>query len=531
MSQSDLARRTLLRRGAAGTLALLLAGRIDLAKAEEAGLKFGPLNSFDHGTLVEQARQLAQQEYAPRPEFTEQQVPGFDYVGYSGIRYRREKRIWSDTDTPFRLELFHPGLYYRKPVALYLVEDGEARRIAFDKALYAYADAALKGEISDEADYVGFRAFYQTSWEQDFVSFLGASYFRAVGASKQFGLSARGISVNTASLGAEEFPDFTDFWIERPAPGGARLKVHALLNGPSITGAYSFTIWPGPSTEMEIEASLFSRVRLDTFGLAVMTSMYYAGENDWQDRRTFREEVHDSDGLAMRRGNDEWLWRPLANPRHARVSTFSDENPRGFGLLQRDRRYESYNDPAHYQDRPNLWIEPQGDWGRGRLELLELPTDDEVFDNIVAAWRPDDALEPGKELKHSYRMWWGQMMPERLPRPAEVAATRLGRAGRPHDRRPGLKFVIDFVGGMLPMLGPSVKPEASITVSRGQFSLIEVVRIPEIDAWRVEFDIVVDGTETVDLRAFLALGDHALTETWLYRLEPGDWSDMLPLSD
>ncbi len=518
-------RREFLRGGLAG-LALFSVGRA-WSRAEEA--------AFDRASLVERARVLARTPYRPRPDIPESALPHMDYARYQQINFKRSRRIWGDGGSAFSLELFHPGLYYRRPVGINLVEGGATRRVGFDTANFSYPDTGLvervSGSFGDELGYVGFRIFHESEPERDLASFLGASYFRAVGKSMQYGLSARGLAVNTTELGREEFPDFTEFWIEKPRPGNNRLTLYALLDSPSVTGAYSFVLHPRDGAEMEVEAVVFPRRRLDTLGYAVMTSMYYAGENDWLDRRTFRAEAHDSDGLAMRRGNGEWVWRPLANPRTPRVSTFIDNNPKGFGLLQRDRSFDNYNDlGADYEDRPSLWIEPEGQWGPGRIELLELPTNDDIHDNIVAAWRPDRPAEPGTAQTLRYRMWWGDQVPGHLPWPGAVTATRIGRAGRPGAPAPGLKFVVDFAGGALASLTKSSSPGAEITASRGAVNLMEVIWVEETGNWRMEFDLLVPGRETVDLRAFVHLKGEPLTETWLYRLEPAEWAHVLQLN-
>ncbi|RIA45442.1 glucan biosynthesis protein [Dichotomicrobium thermohalophilum] len=502
--------------------------RSDQALADET--------TFDRTRLVERARRLAREPYRPRPTIPASALPEMTYSQYQRIAFKRSRRVWDDGETPFSVELFHPGLYYRRPVGMNIVEGSGIQRIAFDPSNFSYPETGLLARVADsgraELGYVGFRVFHESDPARDIISFLGASYFRAVGRSMQYGLSARGLAVNTLDLGNEEFPDFTDFWIERPKPGSRTLTLHALLDSPSVTGAYSFGVrWHG-GTEVDVVAVVFPRRRLDTLGYAATTSMFYAGENDWLDRRTFRAEAHDSDGLAMRRGNGEWIWRPLANPRVPRVSTFTDDNPKGFGLLQRDRSFDSYNDiGADYEDRPSLWIEPMGDWGRGRIELLELPTDDDIYDNIVAAWRPDRPAEAGTGHKLSYRMWWGDGAPSHLPWPGAVVATRIGRAGRPGAHGPGLKFVVDFAGGALASLGEKSRPRAEITASRGTVNIIEVVHVQETGHWRMEFDMIVPAQETIDLRGFLSLAGQALSETWLYRLDPADWAPLLAVDD
>ncbi|MEX2408780.1 MAG: glucan biosynthesis protein, partial [Rhodovibrionaceae bacterium] len=371
-------------------------GRPSLAEEDAAAPRVpeaGEETPFDRAQLVEQARQLATEPFSERDKFAPERLPEMGYSEYNSIRYRHEEAVWAERESPFRIELFHPGLYFPRPVEIFVVEDGQARNLAFDKALFDYADPEIEKQVAEDLGFVGFRAFHRSDWQRDFLSFLGASYFRAVGATMQYGLSARGIAVETSNLGNEEFPRFTAFWLERPEPAGAGLTVHALLDGQSLTGLYTFRAQPTINTEIDVTASLFPRRELANVGIAPITSMYYAGENDWLERRLFRAEAHDSDGLAMHRGNGEWVWRPLANPNAPRVSTFMDETPRGFGLLQRDRDFDNYNDlGADYEDRPNLWIEPQGDWGPGHVELVELPTDDETFDNVVAYWRPQQPL-------------------------------------------------------------------------------------------------------------------------------------------
>jgi len=503
---------------------LVTAAACSLAPIGRARAATDPGAAFSHEMVRQEAARLAQEPYAAPQPWSLEAVPELDYVAYTGIRYRPEAALWADTDLPFRARFFHPGLHYREPVEIRVVRDGEVWSLPFDQNAFAFVDPELRERLSDDLAYVGFSLYYAANWQRDIASFLGASYFRAVGASMQFGKSARGIAVDTTRFGTEEFPIFRTFWIERPRPDVAEAVVHALLDGPSIAGAYRFAIRPGRSTEMDVEATLFPRRDIDDGGLAPMTSMFLVGENDRLRnlRPIARPEAHDSDGLALWRGNGEWAWRPLENPLQPRISVFSDESPRGFGLLQRDREYDHYRDVgADYEERPNLWVEPLGDWGAGAVVLVELPTDDEVFDNIVAYWRQATPLRAGERIDLRYRLHWGSTMPARLERPAEVVSTFKGAGGRPGSRTGAIKFMVEFEGGNLPMIEPEgPPPEAQVTASRGQVRVLEVLRIPANGRWRLEFDLDVDGNATVDLRAYLRLGPSALTETWLYRLEP-----------
>ena len=493
---------------------------------------------FDAASVRAMARMLADRPYAPPPTFSIGQLPEMDYATYGGIRFRPEAALWADAELPFRVRFFHPGLFFREPVAIHVVEAGEARRIAFDPDRFAFDDPALAAAMGDGLDHVGFNLLYEANWQRDIASFLGASYFRAVGASMQFGKSARGIAVDTTHFGHEEFPAFRAFWLERPAPDRAELVVHALMDGPSVTGAYRIAIRPGATTEMDIDATVFPRRDIADVGIAPITSMYMMGENDPVPPRVIaRPEAHDSDGLAIWRGVGEWAWRPLENPETPRVSVFVDTDPRGFGLLQRDRVYDHYRDiGAAYEARPHLWVEPLDPWGQGGVVLVELPTDDEVFDNIVAYWRPATPLAAGSEHTLRYRLYWGDGMPNRLDRPAEVVATFTGAGGRPGARNHTRKFIIEFAGGALDMLerdGPP--PEAVVTASAGTIDVYEVIAVPNTRRWRLEFDVdpLASGTEAqatadgpasaptaaIELRCFLRVGASALTETWLYRLD------------
>jgi glucans biosynthesis protein len=370
--------------------------------------------------------------------------------------------------------------------------------------------------------FAGFRVNSRADWDRDMFSFLGASYFRAVGASKQYGLSARGLAIDTAMDRPEEFPAFRQFWLERPAPEATALTLHALLDGPSVTGAYSFTVTPGETTVMEVECHLFPRRPIERLGIAPMTSMYQCGENDRRIADDYRPEIHDSDGLALWTGAGEWIWRPILNPHYIRISSFTDDNPRGFGLLQRDQNFDHYQDNgANYHKRPSLWVEPLGDWGRGQVQLVEIPTADETLDNIVAFWNPAEPAQPGREMAFRYRLHWGALPPKR-PSVAEVVATRVGVGGVPGVKHTGplRKFVLDFQDGALPQLPKTAKVEAVVAASRGEIRDVATHAMQESELWRCHFDLSASGSEPVDLRCFLRDASGALSETWLYQLSP-----------
>lgn len=442
---------------------------------------------------------------------------------YQQLRFKSDRALWAQQELTFRAQFFHLGLYFHKPVRIHELADGEARELAYDPSSFHYEGEQPLDDLPQDLGYAGFRLHFHKDFSRDMVAFLGASYFRAVGESFQYGLSARGLAVNTGLPEPEEFPDFTEFWLERPDPGSGRLRVYALLDAPSVTGAYRFDIAPGADTVMEVTAWLNPRTDIDRIGIAPLTSMYQMGENDRRMANDWRPEIHDSDGLALWTGAGEWIWRPLVNPSELRVNSFQDHNPRGFGLLQRDRNFQNYQDDGvFYEQRPGLWVQPDGDWGPGSVMLVEIPTEDETFDNIVAFWSPERPLAPGQEHRIGYRLTWGDTPPDTPPL-ATTQATRTGIGGvvgRPREYF-SWRFAVDFSGGNLAMLADDADVEAVITASRGRVEITSARPLHAINGYRAMFDLVPDeSAEPIDLRLYLKQGDRALTETWLYQYTP-----------
>jgi glucans biosynthesis protein len=509
-------------------LGLTACGALPASFVHAATTDGGPLTegqAFSPEWLRETAQRLARETYIPPSDARPSWLAAMDYDDYQALNnFRVDHSLWAGGELPFQVRFFHLGLYFHHPVSLYEVADGIARPIAFSPEMFKYGPR-VKDRIPEpvgDLGLAGFRVNARADWDRDMFSFLGASYFRAVGASKQYGLSARGLAIDTGMDRPEEFPAFRAFWLERPTAEAPSLTIHALLDGPSITGAYTFIVTPGDTTEMQVQARLFPRRPIERLGIAPMTSMFQCGENDRRMADDFRPEIHDSDGLAMLTGTGEWIWRPLLNPHYIRVNSYLDDNPRGFGLLQRDRDFPHYqDDTAFYHRRPSLWVEPLGGWGKGAVQLIEIPTPDETFDNIVAFWNPAEPVEPGRELNFSYRLYWGAQPPVR-PAVAEVVATRIGVGGVPGQKKtvPMRKFVLDFQGGRLDRLDQDAKVDVIVTASRGEIRDAVARPIRESKLWRCHFDLVASGGEPVDLRCYLRDAGGALSETWLYQWSP-----------
>jgi glucans biosynthesis protein len=474
-----------------------------------------PASPFNRTILVARAEELAKQPFVEPTQPSGNNSPNkLSYDQYRAIRFQKGASIWSGEDRTFTIDLFHPGFIYETPVNINIVTD-LARRVLFTNEIFDYGPEITQLPTgSDAKGYSGFRVrapINRPDYLDEFLVFQGASYFRGVARDQSYGISARGLAVRTARPEGEEFPVFTDFWIERPAKKVSSLVIHAMLQSPSVVGAYTFTVTPGDETVIDVDATLFPRAELTAYGIAPLTSMFLfdaSGRSRFDD---FRDAVHDSDGLEMVTGRGERIWRPLANPRKLQVSGFVDKSPRGFGLLQRKRHFADYEDwEARYERRPSLWVEPRGDWGEGHVELVEIPSDREIHDNIVAYWQSATPLPPGKAAEFSYRLrYTNEPLDDAL---ARVVATRSGAAQRSADQR---AFVIDFKGAAPPP--DDLQIVATTASSPGQILDARGSLVTETGAYRVSFELAPERADLVELRVVLTSKEQPWSETWLYQ--------------
>ena len=507
------------------------------AQAAAVGLRLSEPRRFSFDSLIGRAEALAKTPYVSGNTLPAAVLDKIDYEAHGKIRFDPRYALFKDGPGQFPVTFFHLGRFFQTPVHMHVLEkkgtggDALEREIVYDPAYFEMPADSPARQLPPGAGFAGFR--FQESrlgdqqalpWQKnDWVAFLGASYFRAIGELYQYGLSARGVLIDAAVPGQpEDFPVFTHFYFEPPADGGDTVVVYALLEGASVTGAYRFSMRRDKAVEMEIDCRLFLRRDVARFGIAPLTSMYWFSETAKPTAIDWRPEVHDSDGLAMWTGAGERIWRPLNDPRATTASAFSDRNPKGFGLLQRDRVFDHYLDGVYYDRRPSLWVEPLGDWGEGSVQLIEIPTDDEIHDNIVAAWVPRTPAVAGASFRFGYRLYWTDREP--FPSPlATVQATRLGRGGQPGQPRPPgvVKFMVEFLGGQLASLPFGVKPEPVLWASSGKFSYVFSEAVPDGIAghWRAQFDFTPAGPGPVDMRLYLKNGEQTLSETWLYLLD------------
>jgi periplasmic glucans biosynthesis protein len=525
--------------GATTLAAAAAAGFSEPALAQQ-GLRLGAAAPFSFEALKTRARDMAARAYTPPPRPRPDVLERIDYDAHGKIRFKTDLALWATGPSPWPVTFFHLGRFFQKPVRMHVVDGADnrqtAREIIYDERYFDMPADSPAHQLPENSGFAGFR-FQETrsgfpgpkgaplDWRgNDWVAFLGASYFRAIGELYQYGLSARGLAIDPAvPTGPEEFPDFTHIYLLTPAPDAQAVTVVALMDSPSVAGAFRFVMRRDKAVIMDIEKSLYIRKDINRFGVAPLTSMYWYSENKKATAVDWRPEVHDSDGLSIWTGGGERAWRPLNNPPRTIASSFVDNNPRGFGLMQRDRVFANYMDGVFYEKRPSLWIEPVGEWGRGAVQLIEIPTDDEIHDNIVAMWVPEQPVRAGQNLNYRYRMFW--MADEPYPAPlARVAATRMGNGGQPGTTRPrGVrKFMVEFLGDTLRNVPFGQKPEVVLWASRGTFSYVFSEAIPNDvpGHWRAQFDLSAEGDDPVEMRCFLRLGDRVLSETWMYQYHP-----------
>ncbi|MBC8130679.1 MAG: glucan biosynthesis protein G [Rhizobiaceae bacterium] len=511
------------------------AGRMARAQpAPEAGQPAPPeqppsrdatsVDDFDYEAFSAMMRRRSETPYAEPTQPLPEALANLSYDEHRSIRFRPDNALWRPEPLNYQLQAFYPGGRFRDMVRIFI---GDGRR--FDLQRFSGADFEYRAPLDpgifqaiELPGAAGFRLHYpieRPDYFDEVLTFLGASYFRAVGMGTRYGLSARGIAINTATQSPEEFPRFTAFYIVKPAPGDETLRFFAELDSPSLTGAYAFTITPGPQTVMDVTVRLYFRNAVDRLGVAPLTSMYTFGENDRRGRDDFRPEVHDNDGLAIHRSTGERLWRPLKNPDELALSYFQETSPVAFGLLQRDRDFSHYEDiESRYEIRPSLMIEPLGDWGRGLVELVEIPTRTEINDNIVAFWVPEKRPEAGSQYEFRYRMRWSldAQGPDGL---AVVAGTHAGVGGNAADEVPAntRRFAINFSDGTIERLPSDAVIEPIVEVPDNARLIHSAMdRLPD-GGWRLSLEIEKLNSAPVELRAKLSVLQRIVSETWLYQ--------------
>jgi glucans biosynthesis protein len=480
--------------------------------------------AFGYDDVVKRARALAAADFDGSFPKLPEQLDTLNFDAWRAIRFKSDKPLLGQPGASFRLELFHLGYLYKRPVVVNVLRDGIPAPALYLANLFDYGGAAVPGGLPINFGFAGFRLLYPLNAPRvmdEVISFLGASYYRFLGRGQRYGLSARGLGIGSGARANEEFPFFREFWIETPDATAERIQVHALLDSESATGAFRVEIVPSLETIVDVTATLFARRSIGSLAMAPLSSMFLRGKNDHRVDDDYRTELHDSDGLFIHTGAGEWIWRPLSNPAAPSVSTFLDNNVRGFGLVQRDRAFDHYQDlDLAYELRPSYWIEPHEGWGEGGVQLAELPTDNESNDNIVAGWTPKESFEAGRSMSYGYRITAltndSRLTPEaRAINTFHAEPRALGAAEAPP---PGAtRFLIDFSGGDLGYyLSDPTLVEVVASTSAGRVLRTFLASNTHISGFRAGVDIAVEAGQSCDVRVFLRAANKALTETWTF---------------
>lgn len=473
---------------------------------------------FSHNNVIELARDLADKPYEA-PQAAPETLTDLDYSTYRQINFQQNSAVWGDTPTPFSVQLFAPGFLYEHLVDIDVVENGKSFPVDINEESFRVPQPGLAATLAEVGKYAGMRLHFpinRSDYSDEFVLFQGASYFRGVSRGQSYGLSARGLAIDVAGQNGEEFPLFKRFWIERPGKDQNAIVVHALLDSQSLAGAYRFGIYPGAPTYMEVKATLFPRRDLEHVGLAPLTSMFMHDTLVPPKTPDYRPAVHDSGALKIKLSNGEQVWRPLNNPDTLQMSVFRDQNPKGFGLIQRQRDFEDYQDlEARYERRPSGWVKPLNNWGAGAVQLIEIPSEAESNDNIVAYWRPAETLIQGQPYEFSYLLSWPNDVPPSNDL-ARVVRSSSGIKLFTTDQ----EMVIDFTG-----LDPEQLDTLDIgaTTSQGRILETRIQANPAVDGARVFVSFDPEGADMTELRVQLTKDSRPVAETWLFRWIAESW--------
>ncbi|SDL00431.1 glucans biosynthesis protein [Modicisalibacter muralis] len=493
--------------------------------------------AFGFEDVAAKAKKLVEQEYQAPETNTTPTLRELEYEQYAQIQYRMDQAIWREEGLPFQLSFFHEGMHYVSAVEMNIIDDNGVHEIPFDANDFHYGDVKLSEKDLEGLGFAGFRIHYPINTPNVFdeiMVFQGASYFRVVGKNQIYGLSGRGLAIDTETPSnkpgvpsGEEFPAFREFWVVKPEPDSQSLTLFALLDSPSATGAYRFVLRPGDDSVLDVKSRIFLRKPIKKLGIAPLTSMFLFGPSQPTSTLNYRPAIHDSNGLLLHTGKAGWIWRPLVNPTQVEVSNQHVEELKGFGLLQRSHAFHDYEDLVdRYDLRPSAWIEPQGDWGPGSVELVEIPTQNETNDNIVAFWKPDEMPALGEPIDFNYRIYWTMNESKHHDPALSWADSTMRSRGevRQNDliRKPdgSLAFVIDFKGPALESLAADIRPTAVIDVGdNGKLVESRVIRNVAEGGWRVILRVKRDDeTKPLEIRAHLEESTRHLSETWFYRM-------------
>lgn len=480
--------------------------------------------AFTFNDVVTQAEKLSKKAYVQPSKNIPSELSSLQFADYQKIYFKHDKAYWSDRKSRFKLEFYHEGMYFDVPVKINEIVNNQVNEIKFSPDYFDLSPINLDKLDTKKLGFAGFKVHYPINnpakTDDEIFTALGGSYFRAVGKNQHYGLSARGLAIDTGEMSGEEFPRFKEYWIERPEPNQKHLVIYALLDSKSVTGAYKITLIPSVDTTITVEAKVFFRDSVKKLGVAPLTSMFLFGPNQPSPLLNYRPAMHDSNGLSIQAQN-EWIWRPLNNPKRLSFSSYSLESPKAFGLIQRDKGFDDYQDlDDHYELRPSVWVEILNDWHKGRVELVEIPTADETNDNIVTYWVPEKQYKAGDVLDVKYRLHYSLNEQQRYPKnEARAESTRLSlgdikQANLIRKLDGSNAYVVDFVG---PNLSEQDPVDVISSINNGSIVSCDTQYNSVTKGWRVlvRFN-VEDNKKPTDIRLQLSSKkSHTIvSETW-----------------
>lgn len=499
-----------------------------------------PSFAFGLKDVTQKAHNLAQKPYQKPASNLSNTFKKLEFAQYQQIKFKVDHARWHDENAPFKLAYYHQGMQFDTPVALHEINGHKVKKIAYNPHDFNFGSVRHDQKAVKNLGFAGFKILAHIDpkhhWDDEIASFLGGSYFRVIGPNQTYGLSARGLAINTGLAQSEEFPRFKSYWIEKPHQGDTHLTIYALLDSPSATGAYQFKIYPNyqkkGDARVDIKSRIYLRKKVKRLGIAPLTSMFLYGPNQPWHTQNFRPALHDSNGLAIHTGKNEWIWRPLENPindpQYISFSSFAMNHPKGFGLLQRGRDFNDYEDlKDRYDRRPSGWIVPDNDWGKGRVSLVEISSANETNDNMVAFWEPEKMPEPGQQLKYDYHIDFSTHEQRLRSQKLGYVKKTMRTPGNIYQdnliRKPdgSIAFLIDFAGGDLSQLSKKVKGiKTQISVDNNAKLISQHLQYnPVTGGRRLDIRIKVnDPTKPVEIRANLTKDGHPITETWSYLL-------------
>jgi glucans biosynthesis protein len=473
--------------------------------------------AFAAAKVADLARALAAEAHKPPTPSPLDALGSATPEEMAAVRYRPAELIWAADNLAFAIEPLHRSRNFPGEMEIYTVDGGTASRLAYDPARFDFGK--LKPPpASAQLGFTGFRVLHRAGDGKlkAVASMLNASIVSAVAHNQVWGAISRPLTVRSGEQMAEEAPQIRAVWVEKPRPTATELIAHAVVDAPSLAAAVRFTLRTGEATVIDTECTIFTRKQVDHFGLTPIQATYLSGPLDWPLADDMRPAVYEATGVQMLTGNGEWLWRPITNRARLQISGFVDNDPQGFGLIQRDRSFSAFlDDENEWQRRPSIWIEPIGKWGPGEITLMEIPAASQNNKNIACYWRPKPPLAAGSEGTFAYRQFWSWRPPGR-PDGAIVTISRIGRiSGDTSEAK--IRFLMQFEGGQLsdPAKAATIVP--TIWSSAGKVSALRTYRTPRHGSMRVVFDLETGGQPLVELRVVLKHDAVSMSETWLYR--------------